>query len=342
MSKATSPVDSSTCSRTLDDVNRLVEVLEDPVEERERALDVELNSEEAADREEQASLQRRERDDRPDRDRGRAARDRPAREQVDERRHHRERRLDRGHHPAAGHAAAHLEVGEPLRLASRTARARSPERPIVLPSRIPETDSDSWTIEETSASEICRSAVTFFRWSPTRLVSQTKSGSSARANAARRQSSSTIAMIVAITVVTFPSTDVAVVRDDVLDPADVVRDAALHLARPRPGEEGQRQALEMAVDGCAEVVHHRLADEVREQRLPDPEHARDDRDRDHPCDERGQQPELHGRLVGLRVDLDRGVEHRAEQERRDDAEGGRHDDAARRRARAGGGRAGTA
>ena len=31
--------------------------------------------------------------------------------------------------------------------------ARSAERPIVLPSRIPETDSDSCTIEETSASD---------------------------------------------------------------------------------------------------------------------------------------------------------------------------------------------
>ena len=31
--------------------------------------------------------------------------------------------------------------------------ARSSVRPIVLPSRIPETDSDSWTIDETSASD---------------------------------------------------------------------------------------------------------------------------------------------------------------------------------------------
>ena len=88
--------------------------------------------------------------------------------------------------------------------------ARSSVRPIVLPSRIPETDSDSWTIEETSASEACRSAVTFLRCAPTRFVSQTNSGRSARAKAARRQSSSNIATIVASTVVTFESTDVAV------------------------------------------------------------------------------------------------------------------------------------
>ena len=89
-------------------------------------------------------------------------------------------------------------------------RARSPARPIVFPSRIPETESDSWTSDETSASDACRSAVTFFRCSPTRFVSQTKSGSSTSANAARRQSSSSIAITVASTVVTFESTDVAV------------------------------------------------------------------------------------------------------------------------------------
>ncbi len=52
--------------------------------------------------------------------------------------------------------------------------------------------------------------MTFLRWTPTRFVSQTKNGSRISAKTARRQSSSTIAMIVAITVVTFESTDVAV------------------------------------------------------------------------------------------------------------------------------------
>ena len=88
--------------------------------------------------------------------------------------------------------------------------ARSSVRPIVLPRRIPETESDSWTIEETSASDTCRSAVTFLRCAPTRLVSHTKSGRSASAKAASRQSRSTIATIVASTVVTFESTEVAV------------------------------------------------------------------------------------------------------------------------------------
>ncbi len=83
-------------------------------------------------------------------------------------------------------------------------------RPIVLPSRIPETESDSCTIAETSASDACRSAVTFLRCAPTRFVSHTNSGSRASAKTARRQSSSIIATTVASTVVTFASTDVAV------------------------------------------------------------------------------------------------------------------------------------
>ena len=149
-------------------------------------------------------------------------------------------------------------------------------------------------------------------------------------------------MTVATTVVTFDEHRGRGRRDDVLDPADVVRDPALHLARARAGEERQRQALEMAVDRRAQVVHHRLADQVREQRLPDADHAGDDRDRDHPRDERGEQAELDGRLAGLRVDLDRGVEHRAEQERRDDAEPGRDDDQPADERQAGAVRAGTA
>ena len=84
----------------------------------------------------------------------------------------------------------------------------------------------------------------------------------------------------------------------------------------------------MAVDRRAQVVHHRLADEVREKRLPHADHAGHDRDRDHPRDEGGEEAELDRCLPGLRVDLDRGVEHRAEEERRDDAEPGRDDDQA--------------
>jgi hypothetical protein len=94
----------------------VVEVLENPVEEREGALHFELHVEEAPDREEEPRLKRGERDQRSDRDGLRALGDRPAGEPVDERGHHGERRLDGGHHPATGHAAAHLELSEARRL----------------------------------------------------------------------------------------------------------------------------------------------------------------------------------------------------------------------------------
>ena len=181
--------------------------------------------------------------------------------------------------------------------------ARSSERPIVLPSRIPETESDSCTIDETSASDTCRSAVTFLRWSPTRFVSQTKSGSRIRAKTreapveqhhrddrrdhgghvrehrGRRRG------------------------DDRVDAADVVRDPALHVAGAGAREEREREPLQMPVDRRAQVVHDGLADPVREERLVDADRAGDDRDQDHPGHERGQQAHV---VLG-----DRGVEDAA-------------------------------
>ena len=49
--------------RRVDDLRVEVEVLEDPVEQRERALDLDLDVEQLAEREEQPALERRERDD---------------------------------------------------------------------------------------------------------------------------------------------------------------------------------------------------------------------------------------------------------------------------------------
>ncbi len=196
--------------RPLDDVDGLVEILEDPVEERERALHLELHAEQAADREEEPGLEGREGDERADRDRVAAARDRPAGEEVDERGHHGERRLDRGHHPAARHPAPHLEPGEPLGL-----RLEADGEVVRAAHRLAEQDpgdrerllDDRRDVRERRLPL----GVTFLRWSPTRFVSQTKSGSSASANAASRQSSRIIAATVASTVVTLESTDVAVV-----------------------------------------------------------------------------------------------------------------------------------
>ncbi len=89
-------------------------------------------------------------------------------------------------------------------------RTSSGERPIVLPSRIPDTDSDSSTSVDMSARRLCLTDWMRRRSSPTRRVSHTKKGSRNSEKAARRQSSRTIATTVAITVVTFCTIEVAV------------------------------------------------------------------------------------------------------------------------------------
>ena len=111
--------------------------------------------------------------------------------------------------------------------------------------------------------------------------------------------------------------------DDALDAADVVCDPRLHLAGARPREEGERQALEVLVDGGAQVVHHALADEVRLPGLGDADHAGDDRDRDHPGDQ-----DVEARRVDVRALCQDVVQEVAQEERRDDAEPGRDHDQA--------------
>src|SRR5207248_2670842 len=68
--------------RILLDVHLLVEVLEDAVEERERRLHVEADTEQRADGKEEAGLERRECDERRNRDRMRAVRERQPAEPV--------------------------------------------------------------------------------------------------------------------------------------------------------------------------------------------------------------------------------------------------------------------
>ena len=65
--------------------------------------------------------------------------------------------------------------------------ASSVDRPIVLPSMIPETDSDSCTRLEMSASVSCVVFAILRRSLPTRRVSRTKTGISANANSASCQ-----------------------------------------------------------------------------------------------------------------------------------------------------------
>ena len=106
---------------------------------------------------------------------------------------------------------------------------------------------------------------------------------SANANSASCQLSSSMPTIVAIDRRHVRGDRRRRVRDDALDAADVVRDPRLHLAGARAREEREREPLQVAEDRRAQVVHHALADLVREQRLDDAEHAGDDRDHDHPA-----------------------------------------------------------
>ena len=190
--------------------------------------------------------------------------------------------------------------------------ASSSERPIVFPSRIPETDSDSCDEARDVGERLLRR-----RRDLAPLVAdaprQEHEHRDQREREERRAASSSA-------IIADHRRDHrrrvrddrrGGARDDALDAADVVRDARLHLAGARAREEREREPLQVAEDRRAQVVHHALADLVREERLPDAEHAGDDGDRDHPA---GGEREL--RRV---VSLDR-LQHAAQEERRDDAE----------------------
>ena len=88
--------------------------------------------------------------------------------------------------------------------------ASSGERPIVFPSRIPETDSDSCTSEEMSAIDSWRVIEISRRAAPTFRVIRTKIGISPSATIASSHWIRNIAITVAITVVTVDITEVAV------------------------------------------------------------------------------------------------------------------------------------
>ena len=142
--------------------------------------------------------------------------------------------------------------------------ARSSLRPIVLPSSIPDTDSDSLTSDEMSARLPCRRPVTDAalaadaarqpdeerhqrerdqREPPVQQRHRDGRGDDRRRVLGDRRRGA---------------------RRDVVDAADVVGDARLHLARARAREEGEREPLEVAVDVDPQVVHHALADVRRD------------------------------------------------------------------------------
>ncbi len=87
---------------------------------------------------------------------------------------------------------------------------RESARPMVRPSRMPLTDSDSVTIADIEAICFWRAVVIFLRSLPTRRLIQTKSGSSSRETRVSRQSRASMATTVATTEVRLETREVAV------------------------------------------------------------------------------------------------------------------------------------
>lgn len=89
-------------------------------------------------------------------------------------------------------------------------RVRESERPMVRPSRMPLTDSDSVTVAAIAAICFCRWVVIFLRSLPTRRLIHTNTGSRSSETTVSRQSRATIAMMVATTLVKLETREVAV------------------------------------------------------------------------------------------------------------------------------------
>ncbi len=305
------------CVRALDDVDRQVEVLEDPPEQRQRRLHFQPHRQQRLDREQQARLQRRERDDRPDRDRVAARPVVDPREQVHERRHDREAHLHRRHPPAPGHPRAHLEVGELARLA-----AEAPHELRRAAHRLAEQDPRDRQRLLDERRHVRQAALAHRLDPPALLADATRQPHEERQQHQRERRQAPVEQEHRDD----RRDDSRHVlhdrrrrrRHDAVDPADVVRDPRLHLARARAREERKRHPLQVRVHGRAQVVHHALADLVGDPRLRDADHARDDRQRDHPRDELD-----HERRVVPRVRL---VDEFPQQERADHAEPRRHED----------------
>ena len=93
---------------------------------------------------------------------------------------------------------------------SAKARVSESARPIVRPSRMPLTDSDSVTVAAIAAICFWRWVVIFLRSLPTRRLIQTNTGSSSSETTVSRQSSASIATTVATTLVRLETSEVAV------------------------------------------------------------------------------------------------------------------------------------
>ena len=246
----------------------------------------------------------------------RAVRQRQPAEPVHRSRHHGKAHLDRRHHPAPGHPLPHLEIGEPLRVGLEPVGELGGAT-----HGLAEQDPRHRQRLLDDAREVGQRLLGRLR-DPPPLVADAPREQDEHGDQREREQRQ---LPVQGEHADHRRQHGRHVRDDrgggggddALDAADVVRDPRLHLARAGAREERERELLQMPEDGGAQVVHHALADLVREQRLPDAEHARDDRDRDHAAGEIGQP---------RRVRVPDRDQHAAQQERRDHAERGREHD----------------
>ena len=160
--------------------------------------------------EEQPRLQRGERDEHRDRERVRAARQQEAADPVDGCGHDREARLDRGHHPTAGHALANLEVGELERVVLEAVGEL-----VAAAHRLAEQDPRDRERLLHDARDVRERLLRRLRDPPALVADascqEARRAGSARTRTARAASSSKIMpIIVATTVVTFDAIEVAV------------------------------------------------------------------------------------------------------------------------------------
>src|SRR5439155_21448933 len=105
--------------RALDDIGRKIEVFEDPLEQRQRRLDVDVDGQELVDRNEQTVLVRRERDDVAEREP--AADDLVAADEPDHGRRRGPEGLDGHEEPAADHRLADPDATIVVAYAGETA-----------------------------------------------------------------------------------------------------------------------------------------------------------------------------------------------------------------------------
>ena len=258
----------------IDDLGVHLEVLEDPVEQRQRALDLDLDPEQLTEREEEPALERGEGDDRAGRRRVGAAvgGQRPG-QPVHERRHDAEDRADDHEEPAPDHRLADLESGQRLVLPPELV-----DRGLLLTERLRQQDPGDAQGLLGRGAHLGQRLLGLGRHLAADLPDPIGQVQEDRREAEgqegeppvedehrdhRRDRDGEVA-----------GDRAGRVGHDRLDATDVVGQAALDLARSRLGEEAERHPLEVGVQGAAQVLHDALADDVVEVALPDADEAR--------------------------------------------------------------------